>query len=71
MKTAFAIIALLTLGACAEGQGSYSPPAGDASYDALKSASEQCKARGGQFQLKNGGDNRDLSDYECKIAKGN
>ncbi len=71
MTRYLAIIALLTLGACAEGQGSYSPPAGDASYDAFKQASDQCKTRGGQLQLKDGGDNRDLSDYECKIGKAN
>ena len=70
MRTVLAVALLFALAACAAGQGSYSPPAGDASYDALKQASDQCKQNGGELRLKKGGDNRDLSDYECKIGKG-
>ena len=70
MKSALAIALLLALGGCAAGQGSYGLESGDASYDALKAASEKCKAQGGEVRLKNGGDSRDLGDYECKVGKG-
>ena len=43
---------------------------GDASYDALKSADDACKAKGGTLDLKKGGDPTHLGDYECVTAKG-
>jgi len=60
--------ASLALSACAG--GSYGLQEGDANYDAIKKASEDCKARGGHIQLKSGGDTTELSDYECKMDKG-
>ena len=41
---------------------------GDANYDALKAADDACKAKGGTFQLKQGGDPTHLGDYECLTA---
>jgi hypothetical protein len=56
--------ALLSLGACAAyGEG-------EASYDAVKRASDDCKARGGTLQLKADGDSQKISDFECKMGKG-
>ncbi|HWA63674.1 MAG TPA: hypothetical protein VG939_20015 [Caulobacteraceae bacterium] len=55
------------LSACAQ---SYGLNEGDASYDAIRRASDDCKAKGGVIQLKKGGDVTELSDYECKIGKG-
>ncbi len=49
--------------------GSYGLDAGDANYDAVKAASVQCKAQGGQIRLSPERDGRDLSDYQCKIGK--
>jgi hypothetical protein len=43
---------------------------GDANYDALKAADDACKAKGGKFNLKNGGDPTHLGDYECVTPKG-
>jgi len=63
---------LLGLGACSsnapEGNAWYQ--LGDANYDALKSADDACKAKGGAFRLKEGGDPTHLGDYECKLPKG-
>ncbi|MBS0409050.1 MAG: hypothetical protein JSR86_03965 [Proteobacteria bacterium] len=60
--------ASLALSACAG--GSYGLQEGDANYDAVKKASDECKARGGHIQLKSGGDTTELGDYECKMDKG-
>jgi hypothetical protein len=57
---AFAFVSLA--GCAAYGEG-------DASYDAVKRASDDCKARGGTLQLKSGGDSQKLSDYECKMGR--
>ena len=62
-------MAAVTLGACAS-NANYNAPDGDANYDALKKATEDCKAHGGQLQLKNGGDTTQLGDYACKMGKG-
>jgi len=73
----FAIAALLTtLGAAAgcssndaaEGNPWYS--VGDANYDTIKAAADACKAKGGTFQLKSGGDPTHMADYECAKPKG-
>jgi hypothetical protein len=61
---------LATLAACedtTEGRAWYEQ--GDANYDALKSAHDACTAKGGQFQLKHGGDTSRIGDYECVPAK--
>jgi len=71
MTRALALSALFLLAACAGGGGgSYGLGDGDASYDAIKKAADDCKAKGGEIRLKSGGDNRELSDYECKVPKG-
>jgi hypothetical protein len=59
----------LSLSACAS-NANYGLQDGDANYDALKKATEDCKARGGHIELKSGGDTKELSDYECKMGKG-
>jgi len=43
---------------------------GDATYDDLKRATDACKATGGDFQLKQGGDPTHLGDYACNKPKG-
>ena len=59
----------LMLGACAGGAaGSYELDHGSADYDSLKAATDKCHADGGQIALKNGYDNRELSNYECKLG---
>ena len=73
MKRWLLIIAAVgTLGACAsngpEGNAWYSQ--GDASYDALKAAADACKAKGGDFELKTGGEPTHLGDYACNPKKG-
>ncbi|MGA0600709.1 hypothetical protein ACO2Q3_08380 [Caulobacter sp. KR2-114] len=62
-------VAGVSLGACAS-NANYNAPNGDANYDALKKASEECKSHGGQLQLKSGGDSTELGDYACKMGKG-
>ncbi len=42
---------------------------GDANYDELKAADDACKAKGGAFRLKDGGEPTHLGDYECVIPK--
>ena len=64
-----AMAAAASLGACAS-NANYNAPDGDANYDALKKATEDCKAHGGHLELKNGGDSTELGDYACKMGKG-
>ena len=59
----------LTLSACASGSPSYGLDYGDANYDALKAATDKCKAQGGVIQLKSGYDGRHLENYVCKIGQ--
>ena len=62
---------LLGLAACASGpEGNAWYQLGDANYDALKAAHDDCAAKGGQFQLKSGGEPTHLGDYECLTPKG-
>jgi len=73
MRRLFLIVAATaTLGACAssgpEGNAWYE--AGDANYDALKAQADACKAKGGDFELKTGGDPTHLGDYACNPKKG-
>ena len=73
MKRVFVIAAAFaTLAACAssgpEGNAWYQQ--GDANYDALKAAADACKAKGGDFQLKPGGEPTHLGDYACNPKKG-
>jgi len=59
----------LTLSACAVSGQSYGLDYGDANYDALKAATDKCKAQGGAIQLKSGYDGRRLENYVCKIGQ--
>jgi hypothetical protein len=73
MKTILlAAIAFASLAACKsdgpEGNPWYSM--GDANYDSVKAAADACKAKGGDFQLKDGGDPTHLGDYACNPKKG-
>jgi hypothetical protein len=71
MRRLVIISALVTLGACAsspEGNPWYSQ--GDVTYDSVKSAADACKAKGGDFELKQGGDPTHLGDYACNPKKG-
>jgi hypothetical protein len=45
---------------------SYGSPDGDANYDAIKGATDQCEAKGGHLQLKAEHDGTTVSDYDCK-----
>jgi hypothetical protein len=45
---------------------SYGAPDGDANYDAIKWATDQCQAKGGHLQLKAEHDGRKVSDYDCE-----
>jgi hypothetical protein len=64
--------ALAAQAACAsngpEGNPWYSQ--GDVTYDTVKAAADACKAKGGDFQLKPGGDPTHLGDYDCNPKKG-
>jgi hypothetical protein len=42
---------------------------GDVTYDTVKAAADACKAKGGDFQLKNGGDPTHQGDYACNPKK--
>jgi hypothetical protein len=63
------VAAFAPLAACnttsdsAEGNPWYSQ--GDATYDTIKQATDACKAKGGTFQLKKGGDSSHMADWEC------
>jgi predicted kinase len=39
-----------------------------ATYDALASATEKCRADGGVVVLKSGYDKRDLGSYQCQVG---
>jgi hypothetical protein len=43
---------------------------GDVTYDTVKAAADACKAKGGDFELKPGGDPTHLGDYACNPKKG-
>ena len=68
MKSLLIALASLLAAACVGGAGSYELDHGVASYDNLKAATEKCHADGGQIVLKSGYDNRELSNYDCKIG---
>ena len=64
-------VGLLVCAACADtGEGRAWYENGDATYDTLKSATDACKAKGGDFHLKDGGDPTHMGDYECVMGKG-
>jgi hypothetical protein len=72
MRRVLAIAGLAAaLAACADhGSNAAWYESGDANYDAVRVAADACKAKGGEFQLKPGGDPTHLGDFECKNAKG-
>ena len=71
IRAAVAFATLLALSACASGpEGNPWYSQGDANYDALKAAADACKAKGGDYQLKPGGDPTHLGDYDCQKPKG-
>jgi hypothetical protein len=63
MRVALAMIAVLGLAACADMP---SNDGGVATYDALRQATDACKAKGGTLTLKTGGDSQYIQDYACK-----
>jgi hypothetical protein len=64
--------AFATLAACTSNEPEGNPwySQGDANYDALKAADDACKAKGGDYVLKPGGDPTHLGDYACNPRKG-
>jgi hypothetical protein len=60
-----AIITVLALGLAACDTFSANE-AGTADYDALKRATEECKAQGGTLVLKDQGDQQRIDAYVCK-----
>ncbi len=73
MIRALAVIALFVgLSACAsnEPEGNAWYQHGDANYDALKAARDACAEKGGDYELKTGGDPTHLGDYACNPKKG-
>jgi len=65
MKAAVAILALVSLSACASGAG-FGKSGGIATYDDLKAAQEACAAKGGTLKLQKNGDVQYLDDYACE-----
>ena len=65
-------VALAALAGCTSSEPEGNPwySQGDANYDSVKAAADACKARGGDFQLKAGGDPTHLGDYACNPKKG-
>jgi hypothetical protein len=57
-----AAAAIVALSACAEG----GPTGGVATYDALKKATDDCKAKGGTLVLQKDAASEDLANYDCK-----
>jgi hypothetical protein len=66
--TRFAVLSAALVGACAAGGASYTLDHGTVNYDNLKTATDKCHADGGEIVLRNGYDNRELSNYECRIG---
>ncbi len=71
-RFALLMLALTALAACTSSGDTSAPwyEGGTANYDALKRAADACKAKGGDFQVRPGGDPTHLEDYDCKPAKG-
>ena len=62
---------LMACAACTEGsEGRAWYENGDATYDAVKTATDACKAKGGDFHLKPAGDPTHMADYLCDMSKG-
>ena len=64
------LVSLLASSACATiNDASYVLGSGDANYDALKSATDACAAKGGVVRPRPNYDGRQLSGYVCAIGK--
>ena len=63
MKIVAAMVLALGLAACADASG---PDGGVANYDALRTASQACAAKGGKLVLKDQGNARDIQAFVCK-----
>lgn len=61
-----ASILLISLSACASSAGGPDVAGGVASYDALKSASSACSAKGGELVRSEEGSGKRMTDYACK-----
>jgi len=59
----------MVLFGCGGLDSSYGLDRGVASYDALKSATATCEAKGGALRLRKTYEGQDLSDYDCVIGK--
>ena len=71
IRTLLMAAALMAVAGCADtGEGPSWRESGDATYDALKSATDACAKSGGELHLKGGGDPTHLGDYECVKGKG-
>ena len=66
-----AILGAMAVSGCGGlADSSYGFEPGDANYDALRTATAACQAKGGEIRLNGGGvDGRNLSDYQCAIGK--
>ena len=70
-RLALIFAALGALAACNTGpEGNPWYQIGDANYDAVKAAHDACAAKGGTYQVKQGGDPTHLGDYECAPGAG-
>ena len=66
MRTVMASILLISLSSCASSAGGPDVTGGVASYDALKSASTACSAKGGELVRSPEGSGKRMTDYACK-----
>ena len=66
MRTVMTSILLISLSSCASSAGGPDVPGGVASYDALKSASSACVAKGGELVRSTEGSGKRMTDYACK-----
>jgi len=62
--SSLALVAVLGLAAC---ETTGNNVTGTADYDSLKRATDDCKAKGGDFVLKPEGDAMYIQDYVCKV----
>ncbi|HVN00586.1 MAG TPA: hypothetical protein VMT68_10260 [Caulobacteraceae bacterium] len=71
MRPLAILIFLTVLASCADraAEGPAWYERGNADYDSLRAAEDACKEKGGDFQLKPGGDPTHLGDYVCNPKK--
>ena len=66
MRAVMASIFLISLSSCASSAGGPDITGGVASYDALKSASSACAAKGGELVRDDLNSGKRMSDFACK-----